>query len=98
VLYAQLGREPEVVTTETARIATVIRHAAANIRRGQQRGELPKGVDPELAGAAIFGALQRVLVTALQRSLRPSQKQVVELLWRQVAAAVQLDPDQRPDR
>lgn len=98
VLYAQLGREPEVVQTERERIATVVDEAAANIRRGQRRGELPRGLDPELAGAAMFGAMQQVMVVALARTPRPSQRKVVGLLWRQVAAAVGLDPDQTPGK
>jgi AcrR family transcriptional regulator len=90
VLYAQLAREPSVALSERARIDTVIAHAAANIRRGQRRGELPRGVDPELAGAAMFGAMQRVMVVALSRTPHPRPDRLVEVLWRQVAAAVNL--------
>lgn len=49
------------------------------ISGGQERGEQPLGVDPEFAGAAMFGAMQRVMISALSRSPRPSQKKVVEL-------------------
>jgi AcrR family transcriptional regulator len=92
VLYAQLAREPSVAHTERDRISTVIKQAAANIRRGQRRGELPKSVDPELAGAAMFGAMQRVMVVALSRTPHPRQDRLVQVLWRQVAAAVDIDP------
>jgi len=98
VLYAQLGREPEVVQTERERIATVVDEAAANIRRGQRRGELPRRLDPELAGAAMFGAMRQVMVVALARSPRPRQQRVVEVLWRQVAAAVGLDSSRTPGK
>ena len=94
VLYGQLSREPEVVRTEAGRIATVIEHAATSIRRAQRKGELPRGVDPSLAGAAMFGAMQRVMLEVLTRSPRPREHKVVEFLWRQVAAAVQIHPDQ----
>ena len=47
---------------------------------------------PELAGAAMFGAMQRVMVAALSRKRRPRPERVVEILWRQVAAAVEIDP------
>jgi AcrR family transcriptional regulator len=92
VVYAQIGREPEVTRTQAERTAAVIDQAAKNIRRGQRRGELPRGVDPELAGAAMFGAMQRVMVAAHARQPRPRPEKVTELLWRQIAAAVGIDP------
>ncbi|WP_051579560.1 TetR/AcrR family transcriptional regulator [Pseudonocardia acaciae] len=92
VLYAQLGREAEVARTEAARIATVIEHAATSIRRAQRLGELPAGVDPKLAGAAMFGAIQRVMVEVLGRDPLPPAEQVIDVLWRQVAASVGIDP------
>jgi AcrR family transcriptional regulator len=92
VLYGQLARDPEVAQAERTRIDSVISQAAANVRRGQRRGELPGTVDPELAGAAMFGGMQRVMVVALSRTPHPSQRKLVEVLWRQVAAAVDIDP------
>jgi AcrR family transcriptional regulator len=92
VVYTRLSREPEVALTENRHIDEIVKHAAANIRRGQKRGELPSSVDPELAGAAMFGAMQRVMVTALGRTPRPRPDRVVEVLWRQIAAAVEIDP------
>jgi AcrR family transcriptional regulator len=92
VIYTRLSREPEVALTENRHIERVVKRAAGNIRRGQKRGELPASVDPELAGAAMFGAMQRVMVTALSRTPRPRPDRVVKILWRQVAAAVEIDP------
>jgi AcrR family transcriptional regulator len=92
VIYTGLSREPEVALTENRHIERVIKQAAANIRRGQERGELPSSVDAELAGAAMFGAMQRVMVTALGRTPRPRPDRVVAVLWRQIAAAVEIDP------
>jgi AcrR family transcriptional regulator len=92
VIYTRLSREPEVALTENRHIDEIVKHAAANIRRGQQRGELPSSVDPELAGAAMFGAMQRVMVTALSRTPRPRPDRIVDVLWRQIAAAVDIDP------
>ena len=92
VIYTRLSREPEVALTENWHIERVVKRAAGNIRRGQKRGELPASVDPEMAGAAMFGAMQRVMVTALSRTPRPRPDRVVEILWRQVAAAVEIDP------
>lgn len=92
VIYTRLSREPEVALTENQHIDRIVKHAAANIRRGQKRGELPSSIDPELAGAAMFGAMQRVMVTALGRTPRPRPDRIVEVLWRQIAAAVEIDP------
>ena len=80
VIYTRLSREPEVALTENQHIDEVVKHAAANIRRGQKRGELPSSIDPELAGAAMFGAMQRVMVTALGREPRPRPDRIVEVL------------------
>jgi AcrR family transcriptional regulator len=92
IIYTCLSRNPEVALTENRHIDTVVKRAAASIRRGQKHGELPSSVDPELAGAAMFGAMQRVMVSALSRSPRPRPDRVIEILWRQVAAAVDINP------
>jgi AcrR family transcriptional regulator len=96
VLYGPLARDPEVARREAARIAAVVDRAARSIRKGQKAGELPVGVDPGLAGAAMFGAMRLVMVEALTRKKRPSPQQVIEVLWRQVAASVRIDPTALP--
>jgi AcrR family transcriptional regulator len=100
ILYGPLSRDPEVARREADRIAVVVGRAARSIRRGQRNGELPVGVDPGLAGAAMFGAMRLVMVEALTRPVRPSPQRVIEVLWRQVAASVQIDPSagDRPAR
>jgi AcrR family transcriptional regulator len=92
VLYGSLAREPEVARREAERTAAVIDRAARSIRKGQKRGELPVGVDPGLAGAAMFGAMRLVMVEALRRAPRPSPEKVIDVLWRQVCASVRIDP------
>lgn len=94
IVHTRLSREPEVAQAESRQIDLVIGDGADNIRRAQGRGELRRDFDPDLAAAAIFGSLQRVLVAAVSRTGRPSEEAVVEVLWRQVLAAVRLDPDQ----
>jgi AcrR family transcriptional regulator len=99
VLYGPLAREPEVARREADRIAAVVARAARSIRRGQRSGELPVGVDPALAGAAMFGAMRLVMVEAMTRVPRPRPERVIEVLWRQIAASVQIDPASgRPPR
>jgi AcrR family transcriptional regulator len=92
VLYGPLARDPEVARREAARIGAVVSRAARSIRKGQKAGQLPVGVDPGLAGAAMFGAMRLVMVEALTRKKRPPAQQVIDALWRQVAASVQIDP------
>jgi AcrR family transcriptional regulator len=96
VLYGTLARDPEVARRDAARIAAVVGRAARSIRKAQKAGELPVGVDPGLAGAAMFGAMRLVMVEALSRPKRPPVRQVIDALWRQVAASVQIDPAPRP--
>jgi AcrR family transcriptional regulator len=92
VLYGALARDPEIARREADRIASVVERAARSIRKGQKAGELPAGVDPGLAGAAMFGAMRLVMVEALTRKKRPAPERVIEVLWRQVAASVHIDP------
>jgi len=92
VVYGALTRDPEIARHEADRIAAVLERAARSIRKGQKAGELPAGLDPGLAGAAMFGAMRHVMVEALTRKKRPAPERVIEVLWRQVAASVQIDP------
>jgi AcrR family transcriptional regulator len=92
IVYGPLSRDPEVARREAERVAFVVERSARSVRRGQKRGELPVGVDPGLAGAAMFGAMRLVMVEALRRRPRPSPERVIDVLWRQVAASVGLDP------
>jgi AcrR family transcriptional regulator len=97
VVYGPLARDPEVARNEARRIGAIVDRAARSIRRAQRRGELPVGADPGLAGAAMFGAMRLVMVEALRRKPRPSPERVIEILWRQVAAAVGIERDaERP--
>jgi AcrR family transcriptional regulator len=98
VLYGALAREPEVARREADRTAAVVRRAARSVRKAQKAGELPVGVDPGLAGAAMFGAMRQVMVEALGRRPRPSPERVIDVLWRQVAASVRIDARARPAR
>lgn len=90
VLYGHLARDPEVARTEGQRIAVVVERAARSIRRAQRKGELPVGVDPGLAGAAMFGAMRLVMLEALRRKPPPRPELVIDVLWRQVAASVRI--------
>ena len=96
VVYGQLARDPAVARREAERVAGIVSLGARSVRKGQRAGELPVGVDPGLAAAAMFGAMRQVMVEALCRARRPSPERVIEALWRQVAASVALDPTATP--
>jgi AcrR family transcriptional regulator len=91
VLHSTFVRDPVVARKEAQRIDGVVDLTARGIIRAQRRGELPQHIDPELAGAAMFGAMQAVLSIALNRHPRPTQEQLETILWQQVAASVGLD-------
>jgi AcrR family transcriptional regulator len=93
VLYGQLARDAEVAQRESARTAQIVSRAARSVRKAQKAGELPVGIDPGIAGAAMFGAMRLVMVEALTRTTRPRRERVIEALWRQVAASVGIDPE-----
>ncbi len=90
VLHSTFVRDPVVAKKETERIDGVIELTARGIIRAQKRGELSSAIDPELAGAAMFGAMQLVFAKALDRKSRPSPEALESLLWHQVAASVGL--------
>lgn len=91
VMYSQLAKDPEVMALEARRVKDIISRGARNIRKGQKAGELPVGIDPGIAAAALFGSLTQVMLEVMTRATRPSQKSVVAALWRQVCAAVQIE-------
>ena len=93
VVYGQLAREPKVALREAERVDAIVSRAARSIRKGQRAGELPLGIDPGLAGAAMFGAMRQTMIQALTRPRRPSPQRVIEALWRQIAASVGIDPE-----
>ena len=91
VLHSRFARDPVVAVKEAERVDDVIALTARGIRRAQRRGELSRSIDPELAGAAMFGAMQLVLARVLSRPRRMAPKTLEALLWRQVAASVGLE-------
>jgi AcrR family transcriptional regulator len=92
VILTRLEREPAVAAVEAARMRRHIDAAAENLRRGQRAGEIPAGLDPELAGAAVFGGLRQVLAEVLGRDAVPDPAAVVDELWPFIAAACRFQP------
>lgn len=96
VIYGSLTRDADIARVEAMRIEQVIGQSARNIGAAQRAGELPSGVQPKLAAAGIFGATRQITVAALSGPRRPSQRAVIEQLWRLTAASVSIDPDSSP--
>jgi AcrR family transcriptional regulator len=96
VILTRLEREPAVAEVEAARMRRHIDAAAENLRRGQRAGEIPAGIDPELAGAAVFGGLRQVLAEVLRRPRPPAAGAVVDELWPFIAAACRFQPEETP--
>lgn len=76
---------------EIAHQRVMTANAALNIRSGQKRGQIADSIDPDLAGAAIAGAIRQTLATAMQMQPRPSPAVLAEQLWRLIEAAVGLE-------
>ena len=95
VIYGSLTRDDEIGAVETAHVQKVVAASARNIAAAQRSGELPRGIDPMLAAATIFGALRQITITAMTSARRPSEQAVVEQLWRVTVAAV--DPKIREE-
>jgi AcrR family transcriptional regulator len=91
VIYGKLSRDPAVAAAEARFVEDIVEHAAANIRRGQEAGEISADVDPRLAGAAMFGSLRQMYIELHSRPEPPDFDVIAEAHWRQVAAAVRLD-------
>ena len=68
----------------------MIANAAHNIRSGQRRGHIPSGIDSQLAGAAIIGAVRATMMTAMRMKPRPSPHKVADQLWSLIESAVGL--------
>lgn len=95
VVLSWLAGEPGVSAIEARRLSRQIGAATLNLKRGQERGEIPPDLDPELVGAMVLGGTREVLRHALARRRRPRRDVVTEELWRFIAAAVRIRPDKR---
>jgi AcrR family transcriptional regulator len=98
IVLSRLAREPGVAAVEGARIDRHIEAATRNLERGQERGEIPRELDPELVGAMVLGGIREVLRHALQRDPRPPRQAVTDELWRFIVAAVRFTDHNRRRR
>jgi AcrR family transcriptional regulator len=96
VVLSRLAREPQVASIEADRVDRHVAAATRNLQRGQQRGEIPTDLDPELVGAMVLGGIREVLRHALARHPRPRREPVIDELWRFIVAAVRFNDRRRP--
>jgi AcrR family transcriptional regulator len=81
LILATLGRDPHVAGIEAALWAETIDSASRNLAKAQARGEVPKGLDPVLAAAAICGGVRHAVGRALQEQPRRCPRALLDALW-----------------
>ena len=88
ILLNRTAPDPGLTELEAAYIQDMSDNAAANIRRGQNLGQLPADIDPDSAGAFIIGGLRHGIAQQLRISPSSDPEQATERLWRLTAATL----------
>ncbi|MFN6551182.1 TetR/AcrR family transcriptional regulator [Mycolicibacterium septicum] len=88
ILLNRTASDPQLTELEAAYIHNLIDNAAANIRHGQQSGELPVDLDPDSAGAYVIGGLRHGIAQQLRVTPTPDAEQATQTLWRFTAAVL----------
>lgn len=88
ILLNRTASDPQLTELEAAYIRNLIDNAAANIRHGQQSGELPVDLDPDSAGAYVIGGLRHGIAEQLRVAPTPDAEQATQTLWRFTAAVL----------
>lgn len=91
VVISMLSSEPEVSVVESQRWSGLITITASNIQKGQKRGQLPAGFDPEILAALICGGVRHAAGLALQQKPRPREAELVRQIWSFISNGLQLD-------
>lgn len=91
VVISMLSSEPEVSVVESQRWSGLITITASNIQKGQKRGQLPAGFDPEILAALICGGVRHAAGLALQQKPRPRETELVRQIWSFISNGLQLD-------
>lgn len=88
VLLARIALDPQLSELEAVYIQNMSDEAAANIRRGQDLGQLPGDIDPDTAGPYVMGGLRHGVAQQLRATPRPDPDRVAERLWRLTAGTL----------
>jgi len=90
IIISALSREPEVAAVESARWGELITLTASNIRKGQQRGQLPQHYDADTLSALICGGVRHAVGQALAASARPDQNALTGQIWTWISSGLAL--------
>ena len=90
VILGKMGRTAQVANVEAARHHEMIELAGRNIRDGIERGQISAAVDPNIAGAAVTGAIRQAFNYVMAAKKRPSPKALTEQIWKLIAGALDL--------
>ncbi|WP_166904727.1 TetR/AcrR family transcriptional regulator [Mycobacterium sp. DL440] len=88
ILLNRTPSDPQLTELEAAYIHNLMDNAAANIRHGQQLGELPADLDPDSAGAYVIGGLRHGIAQQLRVIPTPNSDEATQTLWRFTAAVL----------
>ena len=90
VILGKMGRTAQVANVEAARHHEMIELAGRNIRDGIARGQISAAIDPNIAGAAVTGAIRQAFNYVMAAKKRPSPKALTEQIWKLIAGALEL--------
>ncbi len=92
VMMGKLSSNSEVIAIVSGRRSAVIEMAARNVAEGQRRGFIAAEIDPNIAGAAIVGAVNQAVAKAIASRRRPDRDQLADRLWSFIAGGLSLAP------
>lgn len=95
LVLGRMSGNATIHAAETARREASIDLGTLNIRKGQQRGEIPAEIDAAIAAAAIAGGLRQAVAMALRQEPRMDVLEFSQQAWGIVAGVLAL-PRQVP--
>ncbi|MFI9508990.1 TetR/AcrR family transcriptional regulator [Nocardia sp. NPDC052566] len=88
ILLSRTASDPQLTELEAVYIQNMSDNAAANIRRGQQAGQLPAALDADSAAAYVIGGLRHGIAHQLRITPTPTPDQATTRLWHLTAATL----------
>lgn len=88
LLVNRAASDPDLSELEAIYIQDMSEAAAANIRHGQELGQLPNTLDPGSAGAYVIGGLRHGIAQQLRATPRPDPDTAAARLWNLTAATL----------
>lgn len=88
IVFGKLSQISESEIAMLTNQAQISKYAIRNIQHGIASGQLNPELDPEIANAAIEGAIRSCVTFALTKSTRPSKKLLADQIWALMAGAL----------